>query len=305
MPLGDIRRVPLPSWVLDAGRESFRVYGAGTAAWRPAPDFLLAGAKRGSTTSAYFHLLAHPHILPLFPSAKLLPKRRDGKGPHYFDTNFGRGPKWYLSHFPSRTTRRRAEKRLGGPVITGESSPYYLFHPVAAQRAAALVPNAKILFWLRDPVERTYSMWKLQHKNGVEELPFEEALRAEKARTDGEEERIIASPDYVSFAHEFQSYRAQSEYARALSRWLDHFPADQIKVVASEEYYADGGKVLNDVFTFLGLAPLPGSGNAPMLNTAPRTPMAEEVRRELEDHFAPHNADLEALLGRSFPWSGK
>lgn len=304
MGVGHIRRVPLPSAVLDAGRRGFRLYGAATADFRPWPDFLLAGAKRGGTTSAYFHLLQHPQILPLFPSARFLPKRRDGKGPHYFDTNFSRGPRWYASHFPARVTRRRAERQLGAPVVVGESSPYYLFHPAAAQRAAATVPDVKVLFFLRDPVERTYSMWKLQQKNGVESLSFEEALAEEKKRTDGEEARLLSSPDYVSFAHEFQSYRAQSEYASALARWFDRFPREQIKVVVSEEYYADAGSVLGDVFAFLGLRPQPASA-APVLNTAPHAPMSPEIRRELEEHFAPHNAALEDMLKRSLPWSGK
>src|SRR5207244_3601481 len=145
------------------------------------------------------------------PTARYLPKRRDGKGPHFFNKKYGLGDSWYLGHFPSRYTRSRAEARLGGPVVVGEASPYYLYHPLAAERAARLVPEAKLLLFLRDPVERTYSMWKEQVRNGVEKLDFAEALAAESERTAGEEARILADPDYYSFAHEFQSYRAQSE----------------------------------------------------------------------------------------------
>ncbi len=304
MAAGTIRKVPLPPAVLDAGREAFRRYGAATASLRPPPDFIIAGAKRGGTTSAYFQLLEHPQILPLFPSARYLPKRRDGKGPHYFDTKYGLGERWYRGHFPSRMTRRAAARRLDGPVLTGESSPYYLFHPLAAERAARTVPNAKILFWLRDPVVRTYSMWKLQCRNGEETLSFEDALAAEPERTAGEQERILADPGYVSYAHEFQTYRAQSEYPQALRRWFEHFPAEQIKVVASEDYYADAGAVLDEVFDFLGLPALPRA-EAVKLNDAPRTPMSEDVRAGLQAYFAPQVAELESMLGRSFPWSGK
>ncbi len=297
--------MPLPPAVLDAGRQAFRGYGAVTAGLRPGPDFLIIGAKRGSTTSAYFQLLEHPNVLPLFPTARFLPKRRDGKGPHYFDTNFHRGRRWYLGHFPSRYTRAKAERRLQGPVVTGEASPYYLFHPLAAERAAAMLPNAKILLFLRDPVMRTYSAWKLQQRNGFETLDFEAALEAEPGRTAGEEERIIADPTYHSFAHEFQTYRAQSEYARALTRWFKYYPRDSIKVVVSEEYHAEAPAVCEDIYRFLGLPPLNASERsaAPLLNAAPRSPMPAGVRAELARYFAPHNADLEQLLGRSLPWS--
>lgn len=301
MAAGTIRRIPLPPAVLNGGRQVFRKYGAATAGMRPEPDFLIIGAKRGSTTSAYFQLLEHPNVLPLFPSARFVPKRRDGKGPHYFDTNFDQGRRWYLGHFPSRFTRHRAARRLGSPVVTGESSPYYLFHPLAAERAAAMVPNAKILLWLRDPVIRTYSAWKLQQRNGFETLDFADALAAEPGRTAGEEERIIAEPGYNSFAHEFQTYRAQSEYARPLSRWLKHFPSEQVKVVVSEEYHADAPSVCADVFRFLGLPPHQLSA-APVLNAAVRSPMPEDVRAELVSYFSPHNSELEQMIGRQLPW---
>jgi hypothetical protein len=301
MAIGTIRRVPLPAGVLDAGRNVFRTYGAATSRLRPPPDFLIFGTKRGGTTSAYFHLLEHPQVLPLFPTARFLPKRRDGKGPHYFDTNYHLGDRWYLGHFPSRLTRTRAERRLAGPVAVGEASPYYLYHPLAAERAARLVPEAKLLLFLRDPVERTHSMWKEQVRNRVERLDFPDALAAEAERTAGEEARILADPTYYSFPHEFQSYRGQSEYPRALARWFEHFPAEQFKIFATEEYTADAGNVCNDVFRFLGLPERPQE-KAPQLNAATAAPMPAAVRAELDEHFAPLNVELEKMIGRRLPW---
>jgi len=301
MAVGTIRRIPLPPAVLDAGRGAFRAYGAATSALRPAPDFIIIGTKRGGTTSAYFHLLQHPQVLPLFPSARFVPKRRDGKGPHYFDTKYAKGDRWYLGHFPSRWTRRRAEDRLGGPVVVGEASPYYLYHPLAAERVARLAPKTKLVLFLRDPVERTFSMWKEQQRNGVEKLDFRAALEAEPRRTAGEEARMIADPGYVSFAHEFQTYRGQSEYAGALARWLERFPREQILVIASEHYSSDAGSACNQVWSFLGLPERPAA-EALRLNSAKASPMPDDLRRELVEHFEPHTAELERLLGQTFPW---
>ena len=288
--------------MLGAGRSAFRAYGAATSALRPAPDFMIIGTKRGGTTSAYFSLLEHPQVLPLFPSARFVPKRRDGKGPHYFDTKYAKGDRWYLGHFPSRSARARAASRLGGSVVVGEASPYYLFHPLAAERTARLAPGTKLVLFLRDPVERTYSAWKEQARNGIEPLDFRAALAAEAARTGGEEERMIADPGYVSFAHEFQSYRGQSEYARPLARWLERFPRDQVLVIASEHYSRDAGSACNEVWSFLGLPERPGQ-EALRLNAAKATtPMPDDLRTELTAHFAPHNARLEHLLGQTFRW---
>jgi hypothetical protein len=301
MAIGTIRRIPLPDSALVAGRKAFRAYGAGTSALRPPPDFLIIGTKRGGTTSAYFHMMEHPQMLPLFPTARFVPKRRDGKGPHYFDTNYHRGDRWYLGHFPSRLTRSRAERRLGGPVVVGEASPYYLYHPLAAERAASLLPDIKILLFLRDPVWRTYSMWKEQVRNKVEKLDFPAALAAEPKRTAGEEERIIADPSYYSFAHEFQSYRAQSEYARSLERWFTYYGRDRFKIFTTEEYSANAGEVCNEAYRFLGLPERPQPA-APVLNSATAPPMPEDLHAELVAHFAPHNAALEELIGRSLGW---
>src|SRR5687767_12294883 len=83
------------------GRGATRTLGLLTASARPLPDFLIIGAKRGGTTSMFHHLLAHPQVQGLFPSARRLPLRAERKGVHYFDRRFAAGPRWYRSNFPS------------------------------------------------------------------------------------------------------------------------------------------------------------------------------------------------------------
>lgn len=268
-----------------------------TAPLRPDPDFLLIGAKRGGSTSLYYTLLEHPRVMPLFPNARLLPKDNHTKGIHYFDSHYDKGIAWYRSHFP--TGARRSGK------VVGEGSPYYLFHPLAAERAGRDVPEAKILLVLRDPIERAFSHYRERHRQHAEELAtFEEALAAENARLDGEEARIVSEPGYRSYTHEQQSYRAQGEYAPHLRRWMEHFPAGQVLVLAAEEFYADPQKSCDEVAEFLGLepAPLPPAA-VKVWNAAPSQELAPETRQRLAEHYAPFTADLEALLGRTFPWT--
>jgi hypothetical protein len=283
------------------GRRAFRAAGMATAAARPLPEFLMIGTKRGGTTSLYYGLLEHPNVLPLFPSAKVVPKRRDTKGVHYFDTAYGCGARWYRSWFPSRLTRLAVERRTRDRAITGEASPYYLFHPDAARRAAALVPEARLLALLRHPVERAHSAWKEQVRNGVETLSFEDALAAEDDRLGEEEQRLLADPGHVSFAHEFQSYARQSDYAESVRRWLDHYPASKLLVRTSEDFYRRSGPVLDEVAAFLGLPRFAG-WRPQVLNAAPGTAVAPATRARLAERLAPGVAELEALLGRPLGW---
>lgn len=295
------RRPPLQEAVLQAGRFATRSYGMATAGLRPPPDFLLIGAKRGGTTSAYFHVLTHPHVLHLFPSATLLPKRRDTKGTHFFSTEYDRGTRWYYSHFPSRARRAAALASTGAAHVAGEASPYYLFHPLAAQRAAAEVPDAKLLVALRDPVERTWSHFREQTRNGIETLSFEEALEAEPGRLGDDAQRLLTDPAFVSRAHEHQSYATQSAYAASLRRWLEHYPRERVHVWASEDYYADADATVRGICRFLGLPDRALPAIAP-LNPAPRSGMREETRQALRARFADDVEEVQELLGRRMPW---
>lgn len=188
--------------LVSLGREVIRTYGRATADLRLDPDFLIIGAKRGGSTSFYYDLLRHSHVCPLFPRPDHLPKGEPTKGIHFFDQNFDRGERWYRAHLPSRFARQRLAARVGPPVITGEASPYYLFHPAAAERAAALVPNVKIIAVLRDPVMRTFSHWKERRRSNREDLDFAAALAAEDARLGDVERRLAADPAAYSYAHE-------------------------------------------------------------------------------------------------------
>src|SRR4051794_5839180 len=244
-------RRSLRSSTRDVVKRATRAVGVATADLRPAPDFLIIGTKRGGTTSFYFDLIAHPSYVRLYPPPVPGLKHDATKGVHYFDSNFARGERWYRSYMPTSTTRRIAARRAGGRVVAGEASPYYLFHPVAAVRAHASVPEARIIALLRDPVSRTHSHWKERRRADAEPLGFEEALAAEPGRLSGERERLIADPAYNSYAWEQQSYALQSEYAPALRPWVDLFGADRVHVAVSEEYYADPVKVLGDLDDFL------------------------------------------------------
>ena len=262
-----------------------------SASWRLLPDYLIAGGQRCGTTSLQKYLIQHPDVVP--PGVL--------KGIHYFDTNYDKGLAWYQSHFPLERVRRRriAEGRV---ALTGEASPYYMFHPDIPRRIAAAVPNAKVIVLVRDPVDRAYSHYLHEVRRGFEDESFERALDLEETRLAGEEARLRQDPAYISFEHQHHSYVARGRYIDQLENMTKHIPREQILVISSEEMFRDAAATYQGVLDFLGLAPfLPDGFDAQNANVY-KDPIDPAVRARLEELFAEPNARLEAFVGRSFGW---
>jgi hypothetical protein len=193
--------------------------------------------------------------------------------------------------------------RHGADLITGEASPYYLFHPHVPFRLAQHLPNVKLIAMLRDPIERTYSQWQHELSRGFEHLDrFEDALEAEAGRLAGEVEKMNADPDYKSFSHQHHSYMARSRYADQIEVYRSLFPAAQMHFIRAEDFFGDPGVEYAKVLEFLGL-PAQRLTDYKKHNGYKRTPMAAETRARLEEHFADSNARLEKLLGPHFSWT--
>jgi Glycosyl transferase family 2/Sulfotransferase domain len=288
-------RGPVNRATRESAKRVLRQYGLLTAGLRRGPDFVIVGAKRGGTTSLYNYLLEHPSIQPLFPG------RQHIKGVHYYDSEYQRGRRWYRSHFPLAAGGRQLVRPAVTPVMTGEASPYYLFHPLAAERLAADYPDIRIIITLRDPVERAYSHFKERTHHRGETLSFEAGLAAEEERLRGEAERIIREPGYRSIAHEDHSYVAQGRYLDMLPRWFALFPREQFHIMVSEEFYANPERHVNEIWSFLGLAPARLKSRV-RHNYLPAADIRPQTRQCLQELLAGHNRGLEELLGRTLPW---
>lgn len=274
-----------------------RGWGMVTASRRPMPGFLLIGAKRGGSTSIYRNLVATPGVAPLFPRSAQI------KATYYFDVEYERGPRWYRSHFATSRARAAGPDLNGAPALTGEASPYYLSHPHAARRAATLLPDARIIVALRDPVHRAHSHFRERTLQGIETLPtFAEALAAEPSRLAGEWERMLEDPSYISAPHLNFGYQAQSEYDRGLRCWLAAYPREQVLILRSEDYYLDERATLTELRRFLGLAPvaLPEPRHYNDTGTGDLDPGLEA---DLRARLRPSVERLELLVGRPFGWS--
>ncbi|MEV0325473.1 sulfotransferase domain-containing protein [Micromonospora echinospora] len=295
MTIRDRAKSVLPTGVRTRVRGSLVRYGEWTSDQRPLPDFLITGTKRGGTTSLWRYLLEHPLVPRLFPAWNT-------KTSHYFEENWGRGETWYRSHFPTERQRRAMERKHGGPTRVGEAAPLYMFHPLAPQRVADLLPSVRLIFLLRDPVERAYSHWKERRTEGKEPLDFAEALAREEERTAGERERLLADPTYFSEAYDWYTYRARGRYLEHLEPWLSRFDREQMLFLPSETLYREPAATYARVLDFLGLPPHQ-LARFEVFNDRRSSAMDPGLRAELAAHFAPHNDALAARLGMEFDWS--
>lgn len=288
--------------VREIGRRSVRAGTLATADLRDPPDLVIIGVKRGGTTSLFRDLERHPAMCPLVPSARRLPLRENMKGVHYFDSDMARSARWYRSHFATRTAKWWRRRRVGA-AFTAEASPYYFFHPLAAHRAAATLPDTVFAVMLRDPVERTVSHWAEQSRNGVETLSLGDALRAEPRRVGDAAAALVDGTIGASHAHEQQSFAGQSEYAASLERWIDAVGRERLIVLYSEDYYRDPATTLTTITERLAVAPMPAGDDIVHRNAAQRAGSLDAaLERELIERFRPDVVRLGALLGAQPPW---
>ncbi|GAA2081122.1 sulfotransferase domain-containing protein [Actinomadura alba] len=286
-----ITRRDAPQWVKEAGRAASRNAGRLTSGARMLPDFLLVGTQRGGTTSLFRALAEHPGVVtPNFH-----------KGVHYFDVMYHRGQSWYQGHFPVRAVaRRRAGDGTGAPLAF-ESAGYYMHHPLAPGRIARDLPGVRLLTILRDPVERAYSAHKHELARGFETEPFERALELESERLTGEVDRIRAEPGYLSHSHRHHSYVDRGQYVEQLEAIFRLFPRERVLVIFAEDFFSEPETCYDRVVDFLGLAHWrPASFERH--NARPRSPMPEDLRNSLTEHFRPYDERLAALLGEVPAW---
>ncbi|GAB2946971.1 sulfotransferase domain-containing protein [Nonomuraea fastidiosa] len=270
-----------------------RTTGRFTSAARVLPSFLIAGAQRCGTTSLYRALAQHPLLL----------KPVLHKGVHYFDVAYWRGMSWYQGHFPLRVGAALLTHRYGHRPQAYESSPYYLFHPLAGQRIAADLPGVKLIVLVRDPVERACSAHAHELARGYEtESHFERALELEEERLAGAEELLRTSPHALHHSHRHHAYLARGRYADQLDRLEPLFGRDRMLVLDSHRFFAEPETAYDRVLEFLGMPHL----GYPVFERYNRRSLPRPVPRtlagRLRDHFEPWDARLVRWLDGEPSW---
>jgi hypothetical protein len=201
------------------------------------PDFLVAGVPKAGTTALHAALSRHPG---LFMSPIKEPKffLTDGPPPA------GGGPGDALTYREHVWQRDRYEA-LFDPAppgtLRGESTPLYLYDRAALRRVRNLIPAAKLIVVLRDPVERAHSNWTHLWSAGLEPVgDFVQAC--------AEEERRIAA----GWAH-FWHYTGLGRYGTQLDYAFSLFPSEQVLVIRYRALVDKPAATLRRICAFLGV----------------------------------------------------
>jgi hypothetical protein len=243
------------------------------------PDFLIGGAPRSGTTWLYHLLDRHPSIYmakPIKPEPKFF----------LVDDLYEKG----LEHY-ARTWFAAA----GSTPFAGEKSTDYLESRAAAERIARDLPAVKLVFILRDPVERAYSNYLWTRMNGLETEDFATALQLEEER-----ERVL--PERLRFTRPY-SYCSRGLYAELLAPYLDRFSRSQLLVLKFEDLLHAPRELAVRLQQFIGAEPRPEDAEGlGVINPSerPDTPLDADLRRRLEERFREPNRRLAALLGSEF-----
>jgi hypothetical protein len=179
------------------------------------PTFLMIGAMKAGTTSLWEYLRTHPDVY--MPDTKEL---------DYFvaEKAWARGIEWYGRHFDG----------AGDARAVGEASTNYTKYPQfdgVPARVASVLPDVRLVYVVRHPLDRMRSQWQHAVAAGWERLPLGDAL--------------LTVPEYVD----------NSRYAMQLDRWLEHFSRERVLVVTAEDLRDERSNTVDRVLCHLGVAP--------------------------------------------------
>ena len=178
------------------------------------PNFLVIGAMKSGTTSLFHYLQAHPQIF-MSPLKEVDFFAEEG--------NWDRGLDWYRRQFGG-----------AGPssIAIGEASTSYTKYPEyqgVAERIASCLPDVRLIYIVRDPIERIRSHYQHRALIGAERTPFESA--------------VLQDPRYVDC----------SRYALQIEQYMRFFPREGLFVATSEELRSLRGQTMSRIYRFLGV----------------------------------------------------
>ena len=283
-----IDKSSMPSFLKRSITRGLKLHKVFTGHLRLLPNFVIIGAQRCGTTSLYNYLVKHPCVAPAFQ-----------KEVHFFDNQFSKGVDWYRAHFP--LYKDRAEKTCKKSFVTGETSPYYIFHPHVPKRILETLPRVKLIALLRNPVDRAYSHYHQSVRRGIETLSFNDAIEREGERLHGEIRKILEDEKYHNVNHQRYSYLSRGIYVDQLKIWMRLFPKEQILILKSEDLFNDPPRIFKRVLEFLNL-PNWELKEYKKYNLGYYPKMNANTRKRLIDYFEPHNQRLYEFLAVNFGW---
>ena len=254
------------------------------------PSVFLVGASKCGTSSLYTYLEQHPDICMSKP-----------KEPMYFEAEFQRGKAYYFNRYFSHWK---------GQSIVLDARVAHLYLPYVPRRLFEYNPDARLLVLLRNPAERAVSAWWHWYSRGFESLSLPAAVAADLERIQAgyrldrpKEQELFEKTSIENRKGLFRTYVDTGYFHEQLCRYLEFFPKEQLHVMLLDDLAHDPQTSVLQALAFLGadlkpadnfLYPLINRGDPDVVKHLDAATLAALV-----EHYKPHNARLEQLIGRS------
>lgn len=232
-------------------------------------QFLVCGAQKSGTTALAAYLRQHPGLF--VPETKEL---------HYFDNEALHWP----AGEPDELHQHFTEAREG--QLWGEATPISMYWDSAPERIWQYNPEMRMIAVLRNPIERAYSHWAMEHARGDDPLPFEQALNLESERC----------REALPLQHRVFSYVDRGFYSQQLRRLWRFFGKEAVLVLRHEDLRANPQRSLETIWRHLDVPDGPTVEPLERNSRNNDIPMPEQARRRLRRLFWHEIGQLEALL---------
>lgn len=242
-----------------------------SVACRPLVNFLVVGAQKSATTAIGSCLRQHPEICMANRSEV-----------HFFDDEelFGSSSVdygVYHSFFRPGAMHK----------AVGEVTPIYMYWFDSAKRIWSYNADMKIIFSLRNPIDRAYSHWNMERNRGKEVRSFREAI-------DGEEAACRVSLPLQNRVH---SYVSRGYYSEQIRRLLTYFPPSQLMAIKFEEWIDSPVTCFRNICSFLDVSPCDGIPRHEARAGEYSEPMASCDRQHLHSFYEFEIRQTERMLG--------
>ncbi len=197
------------------------------------PDFFIVGAPKSGTTAFYEYLKSHPDVF--LPRKELYYFCKDFHAPYPKMTE-----EQYLSYYKDQSNSQQS----------GDASVWYLFSEIAAQEIKSFNPEAKILIFLRNPVDMIHALHSQHLFAGNEQYEdFEQALSVETKRKTGKE-----YTEGFKTLYEALFYKSAGMYFEQVKRYIDSFEKSKVKIILFDDFKSNAQSSYIEVLNFLNLS---------------------------------------------------
>lgn len=240
------------------------------------PDFIIAGAAKCGTSSLAHNLNGHPGIF--MPPKEI----------HYFSKRSNLGDPWYLSHFKQPD------------ILNGEKSTSYLYYTHCHHRMHNLLPDARIIILLRNPVDRAYSNWNMRYndkrliKQGLQfnkNHPYHLQSLDFPAIVNFYLDNRHILPDEILFQPPLDIVH-RGLYINQIDSLLKYYSFDKIRILITESFYNNESLGFRKVCHFLKIPETPPDVFATCKIGQYSNPIPTETRLKLREFYHPFNQKL-------------